>query len=154
MKEKRFLLLLLVCALVCGCLTISGSASTWGDDIVDMESLPRVAVESSILQNVDLMPTTRAYGDFSADFAPSSISYIGSSFNLNVNDTISYDCTYTPKNASVDFGFFAPDGYFYFFNCTSGSFRKTIRVDQRGSYTLAICNNSDVTVTVTGTVNY
>lgn len=154
MKGKRILSLLLVCALVCGCLVICGSASTGDADTVDMESLPRVAVEPSILKSTDLMPTTRAYGDFSADFGPSSISYVGDSFNLNVRDTITYDCTYTPSDASVDFGFFAPDGYFYSLNCTTGSFNKTIRVSQKGSYTLAIRNNSNVTVTVSGTVNY
>ena len=154
MKGKIILSLLLVCALICGCLTINGSASTREADIVDMESLPRVAVEPSILKNADLMPTTRAYGNLNADFDPSSISYVGNSFNLNAGDTITYDCTYTPSNASVDYGFFAPDGYFYSFNCTTGSFNKTIRVSQRGSYTLAIRNNSDSTVTVKGTVNY
>lgn len=96
----------------------------------------------------------RASGKIEDDIPANTIVEVGDSFFMVPNETITYDCTYTPSNASVDFGFFAPDGYFYSINCTTGSFNRTIRVSQRGSYTLAIRNNSDVAVTVTGTVNY
>ena len=64
------------------------------------------------------------------------------------------NCTYTPKSASVDFGFIAPDGLFYSLNSTSGSIDKSIKVNQTGAYTLAIRNNENYAVTVSGTVKY
>lgn len=154
MNMRKALCMFLMCALVLGCVSVSGAASTQEAAVVEMESLPRMAVKLSALKDADIKTATRAFGDFSADIGPESISRLGNSFNLNVKDTISYNCTYTPKNASVDFGFIAPDGYFYYENCTTGSINKTFRVSQRGSYTLAIYNNSSNTVTVTGTVNY
>lgn len=73
---------------------------------------------------------------------------------MAAGDTISYNCTYTPKSASVDFGFIAPNGLFYSIKCTSGSVNESIEVNQTGQYTLAIRNNASYTVTVTGTVKY
>lgn len=47
-----------------------------------------------------------------------------------------------------------PDGYFYGLSGSNGSIDKGIRVEQRGTYTLAIWNKSDEAVAVEGTVNY
>ena len=73
---------------------------------------------------------------------------MGDSFILDSGDTVSYDCTYTPRDASVKFGYIAPDGYFYSLSGSNGSFYKTLRVNQRGTYTLVIWNKSDGDVTV------
>ena len=62
--------------------------------------------------------------------------------------------TYTPRSASVDLGLMAPDGLFYSLPGQRGSFSETFKVDQRGYYTLAIRNNSDSTISVSGTVTY
>ena len=80
--------------------------------------------------------------------------YLGDDFYLDKGETISYNCTYTPKSASVDFGYIAPDGLFYYLNSASGSIDKSIEVARTGQYTLAIRNNASYAVTVTGTVNY
>ena len=62
--------------------------------------------------------------------------------------------TYTPRDASVKFGYIGPDGLFYYLRGSNGTIDKGIRVGLRGTYTLAIKNESDVTVSVWGTVNY
>lgn len=85
-------------------------------------------------------------------FPAKLISPITQPFSAAKGDTIKYDCTYTPKSASVDFGFIAPDGLFYSLNSTSGSINKSIEVSQTGQFTLAI--NESYAVTVTGTVKY
>lgn len=85
---------------------------------------------------------------------PGKATLILAEVSLDSNEVVTYKCSYTPRSASVDFGFIAPDGYFYGLNSTTGSINKGIRVTEAGTYTLAIYNNSDVTVTVTGTVNY
>lgn len=136
MKTRRFFGLLISCLFVLGCLAAPARA---------------VVISDSEVQEV----ITRATGQFEETIPAQSIMPLGAdSVPLDSGEVISYNCTYTPKSASLDFGFIAPDGYFYSINCTSGSINKSIRVSQRGSYTLAIRNNSDSTVTVTGTVNY
>lgn len=85
---------------------------------------------------------------------PTGITLITQALPYVKGDTIKYDCTYTPKSASVDFGFIAPDGLFYSLNSTSGSINKSIEVSQTGQFTLAIRNNESYAVTVTGTVKY
>lgn len=69
-------------------------------------------------------------------------------------DTIKYDCTYTPKSSSVDFGYIDSNNAFHYLNCTSGSINNSIEIGQTGQFTLAIRNNEDYAVTVTGTVKY
>jgi len=96
----------------------------------------------------------RASGRVNYSISAKSIIYLGDDFYLDKNETISYDCTYTPKSASIDFGYVAPDGLFYSINSTSGSINISIQVDQTGQYTLAIRNNASYAVTVTGTVKY
>lgn len=75
-------------------------------------------------------------------------------FSMEEGDLITFNCTYTNASASVDFGFIAPDGLFYYVNSTSGSINQTIEVTQTGQYMLAIRNNASYAVTVTGTVKY
>lgn len=74
--------------------------------------------------------------------------------SLDSGEVVTYNCTYTPRDASVEFGVIAPDGYFYGLSGSNGSINKGIRVSEPGSYTLAIWNESNETVTVKGTVNY
>lgn len=134
MKSKRFFSLLIACVLVMGCLTAPAGAVKTSDP------------EGSIVPYVT--------AQFEETIPGKSILPLGDSFSLEIKETISYNCTYTPSDASIKFGFIAPDGLFYGLYGSNGSIDKTIRVSQRGSYTLAIKNYSDVTVTVTGTVNY
>lgn len=80
------------------------------------------------------------------------ITPISQPISFEKGETIAYNCTYTPKSASVDFGYIAPDGLFYSLNSTNGSFNQSFKVSQTGQYTLAIRSNESCAVTVTGTV--
>ena len=73
---------------------------------------------------------------------------------MEIGETVTINAVYTPRSASVDFGLIAPDGLFYPFRAENGSFNKTIEVDQRGYYTLAVRNNSAINVSVSGFVTY
>lgn len=97
---------------------------------------------------------SRVSGRLNYSLPSDGITLITQPFSAAKGDTIKYDCTYTPKSASVDFGFIAPDGLFYSLNSTSGSINKSIEVSQTGQFTLAIRNNESYAVTVTGTVKY
>lgn len=135
MRLRKAVCLLLVCVFSLGCLTVNAGA-------VQMET------------GANTLTIERASGRFSVDVSGKSTFTADSTFPLDIGDTVTITATYTPRSASVDFGLIAPDGAFYSMNASNGSFNETIKVDQRGSYTLAIRNNSGSTVSVSGTVNY
>lgn len=154
MALRKIWKLFVVCIIVSICFALSSAASVNNSESVYLSDLSRKRLDISALEYKDSQDMLRVSGSINASISAWSGVTVDESFTLAVNDTITYNCTYTPKSASVDFGFIAPDGYFYFTNVTTGGIKKTIRVDQSGTYTLAIMNNSNSTVTVTGTVNY
>lgn len=135
MKTRRLFSLLLSFLLVVGSL-----------------ALPAGAAATSELESVAVI--TRATGRFEKNIPANSIYPVCDSFILDSGDVVSYDCSYTPRDASVKFGYIAPDGYFYGLSGSNGRIDKGIRVNQSGTYTLAIWNKSDEAVYVWGTVNY
>lgn len=135
MRFKRTIVTLLSCALLFSCSFIPASAA----------ELKNPVNHSIVL---------RVSGRLDHSLAANGITPITQPFSLDADDIIKYDCTYTPKSASLDFGYFAPDGLFYYLNSTTGSINKSIKVSRAGQYTLAIRNNENYAVTVTGTVKY
>lgn len=137
MKIRKRFSLLLSCLFAIGCLAVEPAGAVTTSD-------PEV---QAII--------TQATGQFEETIPAHSIMPLGSnSVPLASGEIVTYDCTYTPKLASVDFGFIAPDGYFYGISGSKGRINRGIRVSEPGSYTLAILNDSDEAVTVKGTVNY
>lgn len=133
MAFKKFGVLVLSCLLALSCFSIPVSAAEFPGE------------NSTIM---------RATGRINYTVAAKTAIPINVTVYLNRGETVHYDCTYSPKSASVDFGFIAPDGRFYFQNNTDGSIDQSIEVTQAGEYTLAIRNNESYAVTVTGTVRY
>lgn len=135
MKLKKIFYLLLACALTFGCLVINAGA---------------VQVEAA----EGVLMIERASGRFSMNISKQSTATADSDFFLDVGETVTIEATYSPKSVSVDFGLIAPDGLFYSLPGKRGNFSETFKVDQRGYYTLAIRNNSDSTVSVSGKITY
>lgn len=135
MKTNRLFCLLLSCLFVAGCL-----------------AAPVGAVVSSEPDVGEII--ARATGQFEATIPANTVLHLGDSVSLDKGETVSYDCSYTPRDANVKFGYIGLDGLFYGLSGYKGSIDKGIRVNQRGNYTLAILNKSDEAVTVKGTVNY
>ncbi len=130
---KRFWSILLACVLMFCCTSVPVSATE--------------APETSFA-------ISRVSGRLDFTIPANTTALVGDPFSLDQGETIAYNCTYTPKSASVDFGYIAPNGLFYSLNCTSGSHNKSIKVAQRGEHQLAIRNNENYAVTVSGTVRY
>lgn len=125
--------------------------------LVGMSLIPARAaeVEHTSFENESknmIMPM--ATGSFSMSIPAKSKAKANTSFPLAAGETVTIKASYSPFSASVDFGLIAPDGNFYCFTITNGSIDKTIQVDQSGSYTLQIRNNSNYEVEVSGFVNY
>ena len=139
---------LLVCALVASCLCVdAGAASAKGNSTV-------ASAEVVTIQGGQEMSGLRATGSFNIDIKPGAIVTGDPNFSLEAGEVVTIKAAYSPFDASVDFGLIAPDGLFHFVNVTDGIVDESIEVDERGSYILAIRNNSDETVNVSGYVNY
>ena len=138
--------------LVTNCI-ISVALATDKTSILNLNELERDKIYA-IVQDMTAV-TTRASVNFEVDLEENSISVMRNvKFPLEAGETVTINASYSPFSASVDFGLIAPDGYFYYINVKNGSINKTIRVDERGNYMLAVRNNSDDTVSVVGYVNY
>ena len=96
----------------------------------------------------------RATGKFSMEIPGNTAVQASSSFPLEAGETVTIKATYSPFSASVDFGLIAPDGLFYGVNTTNGSFDETIQVEQKGHYTLSICNYSSLEISLSVFINY
>lgn len=134
MKTRRYLSLLLSCLLVLGCLAAPAGA----------------VMTSETEAETDIM---RATGRISESISGNALMTLAE-VSLDSGEVVTYNCTYTPKSASIKFGYIAPDGLFYGLSGSNGSINRGIRVSTPGTYTLAIWNKSDETMTVKGTVNY
>lgn len=135
MRLKRFFCLLLACIVSVSCFSTNAGAV----ESVDLEVI---------------LDVVRASGRFNMDIPAETLLTANTSFPLEAGETVTIKAVYSPFSASVDFGLIAPDGYFYYLNVDDGSFEKTIEIDERGSYTLAVRNNSSKTINVSGYVNY
>lgn len=135
MRRKRIFAVVLILVIMVCCFNVDVAASGQSDYKVETY-------------------TVYASGRFNTDVPANTTVKANSSFPLETGEVVTIKASYSPFSASVDFGLIAPDGYFYSVNANDGSFDESIEVNQRGYYTLAIRNNSDNTVSVSGYVNY
>lgn len=135
MWMKKRLSLALACALALSCLWVSAGAA----EVVTPE--PELVV-------------ARATGRFSVEVPADTIVRAGSDLPLEYGEVVTIRAVYSPESADVDFGLVDSDGLFHYVNITDGSVDTSIEVDQRGTYTFAICNNSSFSISVSGYINY
>lgn len=96
----------------------------------------------------------RASGRFSMEIPGNAFFTADKAFPLEAGETVTINAVYSPRSASLDFGLIAPDGLFYSVGAQEGSLDATIEVNQRGYYTLAVRNNSETDISVSGFVTY
>lgn len=154
MRIKKFLALFLACAIAMGALSLTASADTgYSDDILRMEDMKCEMIDVSKAEVLEER-SMRATGSINSDIPANTLGVSDIKFSLEVGETVTINCSYSPAFANMDFGVIAPDGYFYFLSVKGGSINRSIAVSQRGGYSLAIRNNSSHTVSVAGFVNY
>ena len=134
MWMRKQLSLALACALALSCLWVSAGAA-----VVTPE--PELVV-------------ARATGRFSDDIPANTIVQTSVKLPLERGETVTIRAVYSPEYADVDFGLVDSDGLFHYINVTDGSVDTSIEVDQRGTYTFAIRNNSSFSISVSGYINY
>lgn len=146
----------IICACIFAVLSFSlipTVAAVDGDCVVRLEDMNCELVdvaETVVLSN----DAKRAITSINSDIPANKTAVSEDKLPLEIGDTVTINCSYSPASTSMDFGVIAPDGYFYYFNVKGGSINRSILVSQRGSYSVAIRNKSTHTVTVVGFVNY
>lgn len=154
MKLKKCLGVLLTCSiLMCGLGLEAGAVGSGDTCVLTLSALVYEPLEN--YQKYGAVPTTtRATSQFDIQVPGKSVVASGTSFSLETGETVTINASYSPRYASMDFGLIDEDGLFHYINTTSGSINKTIQVDEQGSYTFAVRNNSSGTASVAGFVNY
>ena len=155
MGMKRFVALFLACAIAMGALSLTATAETghYEDNALQMEDMKREMIDVSKVEVLE-ESSIRATGSLNSDIPANTLAVSDIKFSLEVGETVTINCSYSPASANMDFGVIAPDGYFYSFNVKGGSINQSIRVSQSGSYAVAVRNNSSYTVSVVGFVTY
>lgn len=138
---RRFFGVFLACVSMIGCLCMNATAFDASIDVPETNDTVEVAA-------------MRATGAFNMTVGAYRKTAADKDLPLAAGETVNIRANYEPEDASMDFGLVDPDGVFHYVNVTTGSINKTIKVPENGNYTLAIRNNSGVSVEVSGFVKY
>lgn len=139
MQKRRLLSFILMLMLLFSCSGITAQAAS--PDLPDEQQNATKAIH-------------RASGGFSVNVPANTLITVDSTFPLEIGETITINAHYTPTTASVDFGFFAPDGLFYPISASNGYINVTIEVTQHGYYRFGIHNKSSNSISAFGIVTY
>lgn len=152
---KRGIILFMVCIAAMGWLgTTADAKNLSGESAIQMEDMRREMIDVSQAARFEGSPQPRITYSISDQVAGQAVHISDDKISLAARQVITINCSYSPASANMDFGVIAPDGYFYFLNVEGGSINQSIRVNQSGSYAVAVRNNSSYTVNVVGFVNY
>lgn len=154
MKLRRALSALLVCVVLANYIITQASAAEVQNDPIRLEDMTCEQIDLSNLEPWEECTELRSVGSINGTISAHSISAVSPSVFLPARSTVTFNCSYSPSSASMDFGVLTPDGRFYFINVKGGSIQRSIRISQSGSYAVAIRNNSSQTVRVVGFVEY
>lgn len=140
----------LLCVLLLNSVNIPASAlSQESTSIIPANSV----VEISDLEFVSTH-SARATNRLNWSIASSVTKKSSTTLDLDVNETVTFNCSFTPSSSNVYFGLIASDGSFHCSAATNGRFKGTIKVPKTDKYYLAVYNNSGSTIQVTGTISY
>lgn len=136
MRWKRIIYMVLACTLIFGTISVPAAAA----------EIENTASESFRMS----LSTTREARSFSVNISAKSSALADNSFLMAAGETLTIKASYLPFGASMDLGLVDSDGVFHYFNTMNGSIDKTIQIDESGSYTLKVRNNSNQEVRVSG----
>ena len=154
MESKKFLYSLLTYTIVFICLIAPACATEVHNDVIWLEDMEYELIDLSAISYMEENAMLRSSGSINADIPLRAVRYVDQPISLVADDTVTFNCSYSPSSTSMDFGVIAPNGRFYYINVKEGSINQAIRISQSGSYQVAIRNNSSQAVRVVGFVNY
>ena len=154
MKRRNILQVFLACAAIITTCAVPANAADIQNEYICLENMACELVDPSSLGCWESSIMPQAQGRIDETFPAHSLCPVDSSISLKANDIVTFNCSYSPLSASMDFGVITSSGRFYYINVKGGSINQAIRISHSGSYTVAIRNNSSQTVRVVGFVNY
>ena len=98
--------------------------------------------------------TTRATRYFSLGVKANGRSMVSQELSVDAGETIQINATYSPANAEIQIGIVDENGQFRFVRVTGGIVNITIGISERGNYRLAVKNDSENAVSISGYVYY
>lgn len=101
-----------------------------------------------------LAVTQRATNRVDITVKPNTTATIGAPLSMEAGETVTINCTYSPRTADVDFGLITPQNTFAFVTGENGNCNQTIRINETDSYYFAVRNNSSSAVELMGYVYY
>lgn len=137
MRVKRMICMMFACLLIVGSICV-----------------PVHAAEEEKAATASYAICPRATGQLNFTVAAKTTVILSSSFSLEAGEKVTFNVSYSPSSANMDFGLVDSDGTYYYFTVTNGSVYKSIQIEESGSYTLQVRNNSSREVKVSGFVNY
>lgn len=154
MNTKRLMCMLMTCTLtLLGVIPPARAAEAPGE-VIWLEDLEWEWIDLSTVDGLQGELAPQASVSVNKNFAGNSTQSVTSFLSFKANDVVAFSCSYSPSSASMDFGVIASSGRFYSINVKGGSIRQSVRINQTGSYAVAVRNNSSQTVRVVGFVNY
>lgn len=155
MKMRRWICALLACATILGGVIPPAMAMRQPDEtVVWQDDLEWEWIDLSTVEHQEASTLLRTRVSADGTYSAHSIRAITQPVSLQARSTVTFNCSYSPSSASMDFGVIDSNGRFYYTNVKGGSINQTIRISQAGSYQVAIRNNSSQTVRVVGVVEY
>lgn len=153
---KKLIKGLIIFATIFTCCTMSLAANVekTGQDIWTIEDLKSMLPEDERVIIKEINNYVRATKSINWSIPAGTIMKAKEEFSLEAGESVTINCSYSPSSADVDFGLVAPDNQFYYISGDNGSINCTIEVNDRGSYYLAVSNNSSNKVSVSGFVSY
>lgn len=154
MKVRRLMCVLMACVLVLCSIIPPAGAMEAPSEIIWLEDLDWEWIDLSTVDCLqeDVAPQTT--DSINSVLADKSVHTVTSFLSLQANHLVTFNCSYSPSSASVDFGVVTSGGKFYSINVKEGSIHQAVRINQAGNYAVAVRNNSSQTVCVVGFVNY
>lgn len=124
------------------------------EEIINLTDMKYVVLDDSQIVIDDNINHSRATISVSWTVPVNTLKRAKETFPMEVGESVTINCSYTPRGAEVDFGLIAPNNRFYYIAGSQGSINRTILIDERGEYRFAVCNNSSNTISVTGFIEY
>lgn len=155
MKMRKFMCVLLICIAIPGHLIAPALATDVPNEgVIRLEDLEYEQVDLSTVELWENGIAPQTIDSINRVISTHSIGAVVSERFFTAESIITFNCSYSPSSASMDFGVIDSNGRFYYTNVKEGSINRTIRISQSGSYQVAIRNNSSQTVRVVGFVEY
>lgn len=111
-------------------------------------------VESQFEFEPAIYSVARATNSFSIEVGAHRTAKANTPFSLAKGEKVIIKASYSPYSENIEVGITSESGIFYHATASDGSINLTINITETGNYSLTFKNTSDVSIKVTGTVNY